>query len=272
MLFAERFIPIVLAPGDAARLLVIEPDDSVYAASAALLARYGYELSRVVSAVDARVELRTRSFDLILMEIQLPGEDGLSLCRELATAGYSAIIIYSTRIDPLDRVAGLEFGADDYLDKGCHPLELLARVRASLRRTGPARRSAERSATSETCYVFDNWIFDLSNGSLVHPHGRQAWLKAGERGTLTVLLQYPQEVLARERMHSLLFGASPQLGDRAVDVRIVRLRRKLNACAPRGGDLIRTMWGRGYLLNATITRRPERSVVEAALPVWPNRQ
>lgn len=239
----------------AASLLLVDPDPGAFQACQAVLGGQGYVLAHAPDLAAARARLDACAYDLVILELDLPNEDGLAFCREIAgRAGAARILIHSRRAQSIDRVAGLEFGADDYIDKACHPVEVLARVRALLRRGAPP---APELPAGPRAYVFDRWRHDAGSGALTAPDGGSAWLSAADQALLGVFLDHPRELLSRARIEESLFGPAQQLSGRVIDVRVVRLRRAFEACAPGGGDLIRTVRGAGYLLRAAVTHRPE---------------
>lgn len=239
----------------AVNVLLVDPDPSAFQACQAVLGGQGYVLVHAADLAAARARLRAEAYDLVILELDLPNEDGLAFCREIAGGdGAQRILIHSRRAQSIDRVAGLEFGADDYIDKACHPVEVLARVRALLRRGAPP---APEPPAGPRAYVFDRWRYDAGSGALTGPDGGSAWLSAAEQALLGAFLDHPRELLTRARIEEILFGGAQQLSGRVIDVRVVRLRRAFEACAPGGGDLIRTVRGGGYLLRATVSQRPE---------------
>ncbi len=239
-----------------ASVLLVDPDPGAFQACQAVLGGQGYALAHALDLAAARARLDAGAYDLVILELDLPNEDGLAFCREIAgRVGAARILIHSRRAQSIDRVAGLEFGADDYIDKACHPVEVLARVRALLRRT-PAPPAPEPLHGART-YVFDRWRYDAGSGGLAGPGGGSAWLSAAEQALLSIFLDHPRELLTRARIEDALFGQGQQLSGRVIDVRVVRLRRAFEACAPGGGDLIRTVRGAGYLLRAAVSHRPD---------------
>jgi two-component system OmpR family response regulator len=244
----------------AASLLLVDPDPGAFQACQAVLGGQGYVLAHAPDLAAARARLQACAYDLVILELDLPNEDGLAFCREIAAAtlegraGGARILIHSRRAQSIDRVAGLEFGADDYIDKACHPVEVLARVRALLRRGAPP---AQEPPVGPRAFVFDRWRYDAGSGALTAPDGGATWLSGAEQALLGVFLDHPRELLTRARIEAVLFTQAQQLSGRVIDVRVVRLRRAFETCAPGGGDLIRTVRGAGYLLRATVTHRPD---------------
>jgi two-component system OmpR family response regulator len=237
----------------AGKVLVIEPDVDDFQSCRAALGGQGYVLTHAADLESARRLMSGAAFDLIILELQLGDLEGLEFCREVAAAGDTRVLIYSHRSELIDRVAGLEFGADDYIAKSSHPVEFRARVRALLRRSG--RPLAYFSATSRL-YVFDGWQFDAESGALAGPDGRFGWLSRSEQTLLRVFLRHPRELLTRARIEEELFGKGQLMSPRAIDVRVVRLRRAFEACSKGAADIVRTVRGGGYIFSASLSTQP----------------
>jgi len=188
--------------------------------------------------------------DLVVLDIMLPGEDGLAICRRIAGPDGPAIIVLSAMGEETDRIVGLELGADDYLPKPCNPRELLARIRAVLR-----RRQEPRAADGELgagC-AFAGWRLDLVRRELRSPQGVVVNLSSGEFSLLRAFVERPQRVLTRDRLLDLARGPDTEAYDRAIDVQISRLRKKLDD-GSGGQELIRTIRNEGYVFTAKVTR------------------
>ncbi|MCD7097906.1 response regulator transcription factor [Stenotrophomonas sp. MMGLT7] len=221
-----------------ARVAVVDDDDSVRCALGDYLSRNGYavELAADGQALDRLMALQP--VDLVVLDLMLPGEDGLSICRRLLQSG-TPVLMLSALGSAMDRVVGLETGADDYLAKPFEPRELLARLRAILRREGRTRPSPPRRAI-----VFDGWRLEPEEQRLFDPDGEPLALTAGEFALLEAFAAHPGRLLSRDRLLDLTRGPVAESFDRAVDLAVSRLRRKL---AGRGADgLIETVRGRGY--------------------------
>lgn len=228
-------------------IAVVEDDAEIRDLTLGLLRREGYE---VVGCADAdafnRLAARRR-VDLVLLDIMMPGEDGLSVCRRLRAAGDVAILMVTAKGDDIDRVIGLEIGADDYLPKPYNPRELLARVRAILRRTRELQRVT--SAPPGEVLGFGGWRLDTASRDLTDPRGQPVVLTGGEHDLLMAFLRHPQRVLSRDQLLDWTRGRNAEPFDRAVDVLLSRLRRKLG-----GGGLIKTVRGGGYLFSVPVER------------------
>lgn len=234
-------------PQASLRVLWIDADPAGIEPGLEMLRRHGFDVKRVASAAEAQLMLERDGADLVILETSLPDADGLALCRKLSEAETAPVLVVAQAADTLDRVAGLEFGADDVLSKATHPLELLARVRALLRRT---TRDARRAAAE----TLETWRFDAELGYVTSPKGRTVRLSPADAALLRALAARPGEVLPREALITLLHGDVGSAGGRSIDARVARLRRTLSAC-DGAGDLIKTLRGGGYLFQAQVTAR-----------------
>lgn len=236
------------APAGPARILWADADAAAIDPGLEMLRRHGFEVIRAGTAAEAEAALVEGRFALVILETTLPDGDGLALCRRLSESESIPVLVVSACAETLDRVAGLEFGADDYLSKATHPLELLARVRALLRR-------AERHARLTSQAQLAAWRFDAELGYVTSPGGRTVRLSPADAALLSALAARPGEVLGRDALLALLHDGDPgAAGGRSIDARIARLRRALAAC-DGAGDLIKTLRGGGYLFQAQVTPR-----------------
>jgi two-component system OmpR family response regulator len=238
---------------DNARILVVDDDPGVRALLRDFLVQHGFTVDGAADARAMQDAMESAGYDLVILDIMLPGENGLSICRRLIAENGPRVIMLSAMGETTDRVVGLELGADDYLTKPCEPRELLARVRAVLRRrTREAEEAGEPRET--TVLVFAGWSLDLIRRELLSPTGVTVHLSSGEFGLLRVLLERAQRVLTRDQLLEFARGSDSDAFDRAVDVQISRLRRKLGD----KGDVIRTVRSEGYMLDAKVTAKPAR--------------
>jgi two-component system OmpR family response regulator len=236
-------------PDNPPRILVVDDDPGICEVLCEFLGRHGYAVEAAGNAREMDAALKARAPDVVVLDLMLPGEDGLSICKRLAAAGGPPVIMLSAMGEETDRIIGLELGADDYLPKPCSPRELLARVRAVLRRRGePAS-----AGLGATVIAFDGWRLDLVRRELASPHGVTINLSAGEFGLLRAFVERPQRVLTRDQLLDLARNPASEAFDRAIDVQISRLRRKLDDGS--GRELIRTVRGEGYVFAAQVTRR-----------------
>ena len=231
----------------AANILVVDDDPSLRDALCEYLARHGFSVRSAKDAADMDRQLRESAADLIVLDWMMPGEDGLSVCRRLATSGV-AILMLSAMGSPPDRVIGLEVGADDYLAKPFDPRELLARVRALLR-----RRDKTDVAAPAAIVRFDGWRFDPTERRLWNPDGQAVALTALECNLLRAFVERADRLLSRDRLMQLIHGDEGESFDRAVDLAVSRLRRKLRWPGQRAP--IETVRGEGYRFTASVQRR-----------------
>lgn len=225
-----------------AKLLVIDDDPEIRELIQAYLSQQGFEVGCVDGGEAMDAYLASNSVDLIILDLMLPGEHGLSIARRLKSESDIPIIIVSAQGDDIDRIVGLEVGADDYIGKPFNPRELLARVRAVLRR---AQRTGQAVKGSENRVQFGVFELDLSAHQLTSD-GKQVPLTSGEFDLLEILVAHPNKVLDRDRILDLLTGAERSPFDRSIDVRVTRLRGKIEP-DPSAPVFIKTIWGKGYM-------------------------
>lgn len=225
-------------------IAVVEDDPEIQSLVASLLTREGFEVGPCEGATDLDRLLTRRRVDLVVLDLMLAGEDGLSICRRLRMADLPVpVLMVTAKGDDIDRIVGLEMGADDYLPKPFNPRELVARARAILRRTRIAHRPA---AMAGRVYRFAGWTLNAGSRLLCDPGSRSVELTGGEFDLLVALLSHPQRVLTRDQLLDWTRGRDAAPYDRSVDVQLSRLRRKLGD-DPKGPAMIRTVRGGGYL-------------------------
>ena len=230
-------------------LLLVDDEAALREPLAEYLSRQGFAVSAVASAAEARAHLRDATPDLVLLDIMMPGEDGLSLCRHLSESRAIPTILLTARGEATDRIVGLEIGADDYVVKPFEPRELVARIRSVLRRAG---KGGAASAENEA-FEFEGWRLDPLKRRLTAPDGAMVSISSVEFRLLMAFLEHPRQVLDRDRLLDLVQGREAHLFDRAVDNQVSRLRRKIEADS-RNPTLIQTVWGGGYLFAADVRR------------------
>jgi two-component system OmpR family response regulator len=241
------------APAQApTKLLLVDDEGSLREPLAAYLARQGFVVVEASSAAEARTKLRDEPFDLVLLDIMMPGEDGLSLCRHLVETHAVPTIFITAKGEATDRIVGLEIGADDYVVKPFEPRELVARIRSVLRR---AAKGAGAAAGEDLAYLFDAWKLDPVKRRLIDPEGALVSISSVEFRLLVAFLDHPRQVLDRDRLLDMVQGREAHLFDRAVDNQVSRLRRKVEQDS-RNPTLIQTVWGGGYMLAADVRRVP----------------
>ena len=234
-----------------ARILVVDDDPDIRGLVCEFLQRHGFLVEAAEDGPAMERALARTPADLVVLDVMLPGEDGLSLTRRLAAGPGTPVIILSAVGEDTDRIVGLEVGADDYLAKPCNPRELLARVRAVLRRRDARDRQAARPGGAVV--EFAGWRLDLVRRELRSPRGVLVELSGGEISLLRAFVERPQRVLTRDQLLDYARGPDADAFDRAVDVQVSRLRRKLAAGA--AGEIIRTVRNEGYLFLPEV-RRP----------------
>jgi two-component system OmpR family response regulator len=225
------------------RLLVVDDDAELRDLIAGFLRDQGMAVETAGDAVQMDAVLAAQPIDLIVLDQMMPGEDGLSILRRMRGAGRPGIIMLSAMGEDLDRIIGLEVGADDYLPKPCNPRELLARIRAVLRRRAESAVPAP-AASATPRRRFGHWTLDLVTRTLSRSGAADASLTDTEFRVLTAFLDRPQRVVSREHLLDAAKGQDAEIFDRAIDVTISRLRRKLGP-----DDPIRTIRNEGYLLS-----------------------
>jgi two-component system phosphate regulon response regulator OmpR len=227
---------------ESADLLLVDDDPEIRELTQAYLNQQGFNVACVDSGEAMDAYLTEHSVDLIILDLMLPGEHGLSIARRIKDNGVPIVII-SAQGDDVDRIVGLEVGADDYLSKPFNPRELLARIRAVLRRS--AGTGAPEASASEARYQFGRFELDMASHQLSR-EGEPVALTSGEFDLLAILVAHPNKVLDRDRILDLLTGAERSPFDRSIDVRVTRLRAKLEQ-DPSAPVFIRTIWGKGYM-------------------------
>lgn len=239
-----------MAPEDP-HILVVDDHREIRESLAQFLRKHGRRATAVESAEAARKALKENRVDLVILDIMMPGEDGLSLCRHIREANHIPVILLSARAEDVDRIVGLEVGADDYVVKPFNPRELLARIDAVLRRTHAL--PPETHASSGETLRFDRWTLKVAERELVDQDGQTHELSTGEYRLLMTFLQRPKIVLSRDQLLDLAFDRGSDVFDRAVDTQVSRLRRKIEADA-RNPKLIKTVWGGGYVFTAPVEK------------------
>ena len=239
-------------PNRPARLLMIEDDTEIAAMVSKMLTGHGYQVQRLADGRELDRAIRREPPDLVILDLMLPGEDGLSLCRRLRRSHTIPILMLTALGSEADRVIGLESGADDYLCKPFAPRELLARVRALLRR---ARWGIEGNGDEPAGFGFDGWTLDLVRLNLFSPDRTQVPLTSAEFQLLSVFCKRPQQVLSRENLLALMHNQPAAVFDRAVDTLIARLRRKIEDDV-REPSRIKTVRNGGYIFTPTVTPVP----------------
>lgn len=237
-------------PPTSPRILIVDDDAEIRSLLADYLGEQGWHVSTAQDGAAMQQVLDSTTIDLIVLDLTLPGSDGLTLCRDLRAHSSVPVIMLTARSAPLDRILGLEMGADDYLCKPFEPRELLVRIRNVLRRSHAAGNDVASAATK---WHFADWTLDDTTRQLQNSAGLVVMLSGGEYRLLKALLERPNRALSRDQLLTLTQGRETDPLDRSIDLHISRLRQKLGDDA-RAPKLIKTLRNEGYLLAAAVKR------------------
>jgi len=234
-----------------AHLLVVDDHPDIRQSLTVYLQRQGWRVLAAADAREAEQLLARERIDLVVLDVMMPGEDGLSLCRRIAGAQTAPVILLTAMDRSSDKLAGFDSGADDYVVKPFDPPELVARIRTVLRRW---RRGTSTPAVLENrrSYRFDGWTLDLGRRELVDRAGKPVALSGAEFRLLQVLVEHPGVVLSRDRLLDLVGDGEASNFDRSIDSQVSRLRKKLEP-DPRRPGLLKTVWGNGYLFATAVS-------------------
>jgi two-component system OmpR family response regulator len=235
---------------DIPHLLLVDDERSIREPLAKYLEKQGFRVTQAGDAEAARTRLAAYAIDLVILDIMMPGEDGLSLTRHIRESGDLPVILLTARSEETDRIVGLEMGADDYVVKPFSPRELAARVKVILRRAASGNR---QHAPDSGSYGFAGWVLKTGERTLVDREGVSVPLSTGEYNLLLALAQRPRQVLTRDQLLDLTQGREAGAFDRAIDNQVSRLRKKIEEDA-KTPEIIKTVWGGGYTLAAEVTR------------------
>lgn len=248
----DRNIPTSGEPAATPHIVIVEDDPGVRTLLARILRQSGYDVTGAGDGRELELVMSARQFDLVLLDIMLPGKSGLDICRAVREQSRVPIIMISARGQESDRVAGLDLGADDYIAKPFGRLEVLARVRAVLRRISDPRTPLAGAAAEQ--FEFAGWRYDARRCELISPRGAEVDLTTAEHDLLLALLRHPQRVVGRARLIEITRSRVSSPTDRSVDVLISRLRRKLGD-GRESRSFIRTVRGVGYMLAINVDAR-----------------
>ncbi len=225
------------------KILMVDDDLRMRELLQRYLTEQGFEIKTVSNSKEMDSALESESFDLLVLDLMMPGEDGLAVCRRLRSQNViTPIIMLTARGDEVDRIIGLEMGADDYLPKPFNPRELLARINAVLRRH---EHSPQANVSSKETFSFGEFTFDAANRSLTKG-GENITITSGEFALLKVFTEHPRQPLSRDRLMQLARGRELDVFDRSIDVQVSRLRRLIEP-NPAQPKFLKTMWGFGYV-------------------------
>jgi two-component system OmpR family response regulator len=236
---------------DIPHLLLVDDERSIREPLAQYLTKQGFRVTQAGDGEGARARLNAYAIDLAILDIMMPGEDGLSLCRHIRETSETPVILLTARAEETDRIVGLEMGADDYVVKPFSPRELAARVKVVLRRTagGTVRQHAPEAGS----FAFSGWVLKTGERALVDREGVSVPLSTGEYNLLHALVTRPRQVLTRDQLLDLTQGREAAAFDRAIDNQVSRLRKKIETDV-RNPEIIKTVWGGGYTLASEVTR------------------
>lgn len=229
------------------QLLIVDDDPALRQLLERYLTEQNYAVASVADGVAMDAYLENNKVDLMILDLMLPGEDGLSIARRLRATTSLPILILSARGEDIDRIVGLEMGADDYLPKPFNPRELVARIRAVLRRHDKPDHSYVDQSSQHIVYDFDAFELDVTTHQFSRD-GEEIVLTSGEFDLLKAFVEHPNRVLSRDTLVDILKGFDRSPYDRSIDVRVTRLRRKMEV-DPAHPLYIRTIWGEGYMFT-----------------------
>lgn len=231
-------------------LLLVDDERSIREPLAQFLTKQGFRVTQAGDAEGARARLNAYDIDLAILDIMMPGEDGLSLCRHIRATSDTPVILLTAKSEETDRIVGLEMGADDYVVKPFSPRELATRAKVVLRRAASGTR---QHAPESGSFAFAGWVLKTGERVLVDREGVSVPLSSGEYNLLHALVMRPRQVLTRDQLLDLTQGREAAAFDRAIDNQVSRLRKKIEADA-KNPSIIKTVWGGGYTLAAEVTR------------------
>jgi two-component system OmpR family response regulator len=233
------------------KILVVDDHAEIRELLKRFMTPHGFIVTTAEDGVGMEQAMRQQSFDLIILDLMLPGKDGVTLCREVRSSSNIPIIMLTALGEEIDRIIGLEVGADDYLAKPFNPRELLARIKSVLRRHLAIPSVSERVSNNKLNYTFNGWSLNSTTRELLNNNGVLVSLTSTEFELLLAFLTNPNAVLTREDLLKLVQGRGADVYDRAIDTLISRLRKKIEA-NPKEPKLIKTIWGGGYQFSCEV--------------------
>jgi len=240
----------IIAAESQQKLLIVDDDHEIRDLLGRFFRKHGYQTFLARHGNEMMKYFKNHTVDLIILDIMMPGEDGITLCQKLRAKSQIPIILLTAISEEIERILGLEMGADDYISKPFHPRELLARVKAILRRSQQTLKPLQAEIGRRE-YHFQGWILDKVKRELRSPDQVEIALSSGEFSLLLVFLERPQQVLSRDRLLDLTRKRSAAPFDRSIDIQVSRLRSKIEK-NPKKPELIKTIRGGGYLLATTV--------------------
>jgi two-component system OmpR family response regulator len=231
-----------------AHIVVVDDDDDIRSSLAKYLCKHGFRVTVAANGEELDQVLSTANADLLVLDIMLPGDDGLTICRRVLETRQLPIIFLTALAEDIDRILGLELGADDYVTKPFNPRELLARIKSVMRRS---KMLPNKPRIAKGVVKFDRWRFDISRKEITGSDKVAIRLSSGEHLVLVSLIEHAGSTLTRDQLLNLTKGREAQLFDRSIDNVISRLRRKLEV-DPKKPLIIQTQWGNGYAFVADL--------------------
>jgi len=232
-------------------ILIVDDDREICSLTSQILTRHGFRVSTARDGIEMFRVMEAARIDLVVLDLMLPGEDGLTLCRRLRGESTIPVVMLTAMGEEIDRIVGLEMGADDYLPKPFNPRELLARIKAVLRRTNQVSSAGADIVSNGRILSFESWQLDLTKRELRKTDGEIVPLSSGEFDLLQAFAEHPQRVLNRDQLLDLSRGRAAALYDRSIDIQVMRLRRKIEM-DPKDPQLIKTVRSGGYMFTATV--------------------
>ncbi|WP_340117272.1 response regulator [Pelagibius sp. 7325] len=240
----------MMQQGSTPQILIVDDDPEIRARLGKFLSDHGLDVSEAGNGQEMTAMLRRKQIDLVVLDVMMPGDDGLALCRRLRMDNTIPIILLTALSGDTDRIVGLELGADDYVTKPFNPRELLARIRALIRRSGMAS-TPRMPRTRPPVHQFSGWQLDINHRSLMSPDGHLVILTSSEFDLLAVFVEHPQRTMSREQLLECLHGRAIHQFDRSIDVHISRLRRKIEP-NPANPTIIKTIRNEGYFFTPSV--------------------
>ena len=245
-----------------AHILVVDDHRDIRELLSKYLTQNGFRVSTADGGTQMRQMLKTAALDLIVLDVMMPGEDGLVLCRHVRENENIPVILLTALGEETDRIVGLEIGADDYLAKPFNPRELLARIKSVLRRSRSLPKDGQKEDEPEVL-KFDDWVLHVHQRELLSPSGVTVPLSAADYRLLVTFLKRPTMVLSRDQLLDLTSGRTAQIFDRSIDNQVSRLRKKIEE-DPKAPKLIKTVRGGGYVFTGKVSGKVSDSALDAA--------